>query len=236
MQQYKSEAEWDVTRWERNYSQLSEQHKYALFSEHYTATDTAWIAIRRRRSCLYHSLSAQFVAMPLNIACGLALDTKSAAACTGRCCHISQPSLQRLATVSTTTTSSSRACWQCIKTHKTPHHICLRPTQLQQSMQRGTDRLPQVIWRKSGQHTVVFLARATCKVRSGAGRATQQSKGGEVCAAVDPYQRAVWTLACVAYCTDRRAYRQAWQQTCRAVCITHTHHSCQHAMQTSWNK
>ncbi|KAL3145964.1 hypothetical protein ABBQ38_015324 [Trebouxia sp. C0009 RCD-2024] len=30
MQQYKSEAEWDVTRWERNYSQLSEEHKALL--------------------------------------------------------------------------------------------------------------------------------------------------------------------------------------------------------------
>lgn len=28
LQQYNSEAEWDVTRWERNYSKLSEQHKY----------------------------------------------------------------------------------------------------------------------------------------------------------------------------------------------------------------
>lgn len=28
MQSYRSEAEWDVTRWERNYAQLSEQHKY----------------------------------------------------------------------------------------------------------------------------------------------------------------------------------------------------------------
>lgn len=78
-------------------------------------------------------------------------NTKCASACTGRCYHISQPSLQRLATAFTTTTSSSRACWQCIKTPKTPHHICLRPTQLQQSMQRGTGRLPPVTWRKSGQ-------------------------------------------------------------------------------------
>ena len=37
MQQYKSEAEWDITRWERNYSQLSEQHKYGLVSVDYTA-------------------------------------------------------------------------------------------------------------------------------------------------------------------------------------------------------
>ena len=30
MQQYRSEAEWELSRWARNYSQLSEEHKYAL--------------------------------------------------------------------------------------------------------------------------------------------------------------------------------------------------------------
>ena len=40
MQQYKSEGGWDITRWERNYSQLSEQHKYVDVS----ATDMTWIA------------------------------------------------------------------------------------------------------------------------------------------------------------------------------------------------
>jgi len=28
MQQYRSEAEWEVSRWERNHSQLSDEHRF----------------------------------------------------------------------------------------------------------------------------------------------------------------------------------------------------------------
>lgn len=83
----------------------------------------------------------------------LAKQIQICTACTGHCYRISQPSSQRRVTAFTTTFFSSRVCWLCIKTHKTPHRICPRPTQLQQSMQRDTSGLLLEIWRKSGQAT-----------------------------------------------------------------------------------
>lgn len=77
--------------------------------------------------------------------------TRAVSACAGHCYHSSQPSLQQLATAFTTTSSLSRACWKCIKTQTTRHRICLPPTQLQPSMQRGIGKRPPVTWRKLGQ-------------------------------------------------------------------------------------